>query len=97
MAVADVIGKNDKLTRLYETVNQPITFLMGQTDNVSLLQVYQLMKEQNLTVEECLKNKGKLAKIRKSIEDLDGKQTRIKPKNLISSAVKLNVPRAYRS
>ena len=96
LLIADVIGKNDKLTRLYETVNQPITFLMGQTDNVSLLQVYQLMKEQNLTPEECLKNKGTLAKIRKSIEDLGNKQTRIKPKDLISSPVKLNViPQRY--
>ena len=54
------------------------------------------MKEQNLTPEDCFKNKGKLAKIRKSIEDLANKQTRIKPKNLISSAVKLNViPQRY--
>ena len=60
LLIADVIGKNDKLHQLYETVNQPITFLMGQTDNVSR------------------------------------KQVRIKPKNLISSAVKLNViPQRY--
>ena len=76
LLIADVIGKNDKLTQLYETVNQPITFLMGQTDNISLMQVYQL--------------------IRKSIEDLANKQTRIKPKFVVSSPVKLNViPQRY--
>ena len=96
LLISDVIGKNSKLQQLYETVNKPITFLMGQTDNVSLLQVYQLMKQQDITIEDCLKNKGKLEKNRQSIEDLDNKQTRIKPKFLTSSKVKLNViPQRY--
>ena len=96
LLIADVIGKNDKLRQLYETVNEPITFLMGQTDNVSLMQVYQLMKQQNLPLETCLKKKRKLAKIRQFIEELDETQTRIKPKFISSSKVKLNViPQRY--
>ena len=96
LLMAETIGKKDMLHRLYDSVNEPITFLMGQTDNVSLLQVSELLKQNGTTAEECIKNKKVLAKIRHSIEELDKKQTRIKPKYLTSSKVKLNViPQRY--
>lgn len=88
----DKKGMNGEYNRLVD----PITFLMGEPDNVSLLQVQNLMKQNGLTVKTLLTDQTKYDAFRKQVEELAEKQTRIKPKFLRSSEHKLNLmPQRY--
>ena len=88
----DKKGMNGEYNRLVD----PITFLMGEPDNVSLLQVQNLMKQNGLTVKTLLTDQTKYDTFRKQVEELAEKQTRIKPKFLRSSEHKLNLmPQRY--
>lgn len=90
--VMDQKGMNGEYNHLVD----PITFLMGEPDNVSLLQVQNIMKQNNVTVKDMLVDKAKQDAIRNQIEQLAEKQTRIKPKFLRSSEHKLNLmPQRY--
>lgn len=93
--MADVMekkGLNPEYNRLFD----PITYLMGEPDNVSLLQVQDVMRQSGVTVSDMVGSQERHNLLRKQIEQLAERQTRIKPKFLRTSEHKLNLmPQRY--
>jgi hypothetical protein len=89
LLMAQVIGSNEKLSTSYRELTDPITYLMGTPDDVSIMQVYEEIQKSGMKLNELFKDKKKMAKIRGSIEALRAKQTRIKPKFQLSSEYKI--------
>lgn len=89
LLLAQVIGSNASLTKQYQDLTEPITYLMGMPDDVSILQVYAEMQKSGSTLEELINNPKKLEAIRKALEELSKKQSVIKPKFLVSSEYKI--------
>ena len=67
--LASVIGGNDALRQLYRQLTEPMTYLMGQPDDVSILQVYELMGQST-----------DMADLTRRVDQLAERQTRIRPK-----------------
>ena len=96
LLLADIVGNDSQMTSLYRQITEPLTFLMGQPDNVDIMQVYQEMTKAAMPLSQLVNNKKALAGVRKQIELVAEKQTRIKPKNLNSSVYKINLmPQRY--
>ena len=94
--MAQVIGSNEKLTESYRFITEPITYLMGTPDDVSIMQVYEEIQKSGMKLNQLFKDKKKMAKIRESIETLAQKQVRIKPKFVASSEYKIcMMPQRY--
>lgn len=89
LLLAQTIGSNAALTNLYKNITEPITYLMGMPDDVSILQVYGEMQKMGGTVEQFCNDDKKFEAIRNALEELAKRQTRIKPKFLASSAFKI--------
>ena len=89
LLMAQVVGSNDKLSKAYRELTDPITYLMGTPDDVSIMQVYEELQKSGVKLNDLFKDKKNLAKIRGSIELLAKQQTRIKPKFLASSEYKI--------
>ena len=89
LLLAQTIGSNTALTSLYKNITEPITYLMGMPDDVSILQVYGEMQKMGGTVEQFCNDDKKFEAIRNALEELAKRQTRIKPKFLASSAFKI--------
>ena len=96
LILADVIGKNAELRKTYDRLFEPMTFLFGKPDNLTILQVYDEMQKADLPLEKLLKNKKAMAAIRKSLDAMGESQTRIRPKFERTSRVKINLmPQRY--
>ena len=78
LMLAQLIGHNTKLTKLYKQLTEPMTYLMGQPDDVSILQVWQLHQQE-----------PDFKKLCKKIDEIAEKQTRIRPKFLRTSRNKV--------
>ena len=80
----------------YEQLNQLITYLMGQSDNLSLMQVMAEVEKTGLQMEDLIHNDQAIAKIAATLEEIGNKQTRIRPKYEKTSHNKINVmPQRY--
>lgn len=96
LILADLIGKNAELRKTYNRLFEPMTFLFGKPDNLTILQVYDEMQKVGLPLEKLLKNKKAMAAIRKSLDAMGESQTRIRPKFERTSRVKINLmPQRY--
>ena len=85
LMLAQLIGHNTKLTKLYKQLTEPMTYLMGQSDDVSILQVWQLHQQE-----------PDFKKLCKKIDEIAEKQTRIRPKFLRTSRNKVRLmPQRY--
>ena len=85
LMLAQLIGHNTKLTKLYKELTEPMTYLMGQPDDVSILQVWQLHQQE-----------PDFKKLCKKIDEIAEKQTRIRPKFLRTSRNKVRLmPQRY--
>ena len=85
LMLAQLIGHNTKLTKLYKQLTEPMTYLMGQPDDVSILQVWQLHQQE-----------PDFKKLCKKIDEIAEKQTRIRPKFLRTSRNKVRlIPQRY--
>ncbi len=85
LMLAQLIGHNTKLTKLYKQLTEPMTYLMGQPDDVSILQVWQLHQQE-----------PDFKKLCKKIDEIAEKQTRIRPKILRTSRNKVRLmPQRY--
>lgn len=82
--MAEIIGNNPKLTQLYQQLTEPMTWLMGRPDDVTLLQVWEVMKAYGYTDPSIFSDKTNysriLAEITEKIDEIAEKQTRIRPK-----------------
>ncbi|MBR5036232.1 MAG: DUF3160 domain-containing protein, partial [Prevotella sp.] len=96
LILADEIGKNDALRNTYARLFEPMTFLFGQPDNLTILQVYDEMKKIGLPLDKLLKNKKALDVLQQNLDEMGEKQTRIRPKFERTSHVKINLmPQRY--
>lgn len=94
--LADIVGSDSRLTSLYRQIADPLTFLMGQPDNVDIMQVYQELTKAAMPLRQLVNNKKAMAAVRKQIELIAEKQIRIKPKYLNTSVYKINLmPQRY--
>ena len=92
--LADLVGSDAQMQQLYQQLFEPMTWLFGTPDNITIMQVYDLMKGRKAS--ELLKDKKAMDQLRREIESLAQKQTRIKPKFQFSSPYKINLlPQRY--
>ena len=93
---ADVIRKSADLQKRYKGIVEPITFIVGEPDNVSVMQLSQEMAKSNLTAEKIIGNASELKKFRSGIQKIADQQNRISPKQLVSCKDKINLmPQRY--
>ena len=96
LLIANEIGSSAKLTKTYKSIDEPIAYLMGNPDNLSMLQVYEIMKQDGATIAKLMTNNSDLERVKKKIEAKDEEQTRIRPKYERSSHCKINLmPQRY--
>ena len=83
--LSQVVGTNNKLTRIYKTLNEPLTWLMGQPDDVSIEEMWELQK-----------NETDLKKLCEKVNELANRKTRIRPKYARTSPNKVRLmPQRY--
>lgn len=93
---ADVIRKSADLQKRYKGIVEPITFIVGEPDNVSVMQLSQEMAKSNLNAEKIIGNASELKKFRSVIQKIADQQNRISPKQLVSCKDKINLmPQRY--
>lgn len=96
LLIANTIGSNPNFTKTYKNIDEPIAYLMGNPDNLSMLQVYDIMKEDGTTITKLMTSAKDLERVKKKIEAKDEAQTRIRPKYERSSHCKINfMPQRY--
>ena len=95
--MADVIGKNQQVKALYNQVAEPITYLMGTPDNVTILQVYEHLPPPANPLRKYMKQEPvQPSWLTQTIEEKGERQTRIRPKFEYTSHCKINLmPQRY--
>ena len=94
--IAEAIASDATLKKAYDSVSNPITFLMGTPDNITILQVADIMREQGVSAQQLMKAGEVLEKFRKRVDEVAEQQTRIRPKFEFSSHNKINfMPQRY--
>ena len=96
VVLAELTGGDDVMSRLYQQLSEPMTWLFGTPDNVTILQLYEQLKAMGLTAGQILKNKKAMKRLRQNVEVIAEQQTRIRPKFEYTSRYKLNLlPQRY--
>ena len=96
LLMAESIGTNKTLKKAYLSVFDPITYLMGVPDNITILQVYDEMQRQHITAAQAIADPLKLGSLAEAIDRIGDEQTRIRPKFERSSHNKINLmPQRY--
>ena len=94
--IAEVLRNDAAAKKAYDSVFDPITYLMGTADNITILQVGDIMQRQNVTAERLMKDKKALKAFTDAVNQLANKQIRIRPKFELSSHNKVNfMPQRY--
>ncbi len=84
--LAQSIGINKKLNRLYKNLTLPMDWLMGQPDDVSVMQAWEIIDKQDVDV----------AGLTKQVNALAERQTRLRPKFQHTSRNKVRLmPQRY--
>ena len=96
LLMAHTIGSTPSLTETYSSINDPITFLMGMPDNLSMLQVYEIIKADGASINSLMTDNAAFERVTKKVEAKDEEQTRIRPKFERTSHCKINLmPQRY--
>ncbi len=94
--LAEAVNSNSDVKKAYDEVFTPVTFLIGEPDNVTILQVNDIMRQQGTSALAMAQHQDQLDKVRKAIDILGEKQTRIRPRFERTSYVKINLmPQRY--
>ena len=80
-----------KLRNKYDKINNLITLLMGEPDNLGMLQVITEVDKTHMKMEELMNDDKTIAKLTKTLNEIGDKQTRIRPKFEKTSHNKINV------
>ena len=92
--LAKTICGNAELNAAYKAIFDPMTFIMGQPDNITLMQVYDIL--QHYKFADLIKNDKVLQKFVAEVDVLAEQQTRIRPKFELSGHNKINLmPQRY--
>ena len=95
LLMAETICQDASLSKMYQNLTEPITYLMGLPDDVSITQVY---KEQKAfgTVQQIFNSKKNMEQVCKALMKITDQQTRIKPKFAVTSPYKVRLmPQRY--
>ena len=80
----------------YRTLDELITYLMGESDDLSLPQVMAEVEKTGLQMEDLIHNDDAIAKITATLNEIGNTQTRIRPKYENTSHNKIQVmPQRY--
>ena len=89
--IAYTMMNNPEIQQKYDKINKIITYMMGQPDNLSIIQVIDELKKINRPMEDLLNDKQAMSKLKKDLEEIGNKATRIRPKYERTSHNKINV------
>lgn len=93
---AEVLSGSDELMKKYANITKPIEFIVGEADNVSVLQMAEKMKAGGFSAEKMFKTSSEYEKYRSQIKKLADAQNRIKPKEANTCVDKINLmPQRY--
>ena len=96
IVIAYTMMNNPEIQQKYDKINKIITYMMGQPDNLSIIQVIGELKKINRPMEDLLNDKQAMSKLKKDLEEIGNKATRIRPKYERTSHNKINVmPQRY--
>ena len=94
--IANVFNQQPKLRSIYNKVSEPITYLMGTPDNVTIIQVANRIKEMGLPIEQLLSSRKEMANLTKDIEEIAKRQMRIELKKTRGSKYVVDImPQRY--
>ena len=94
--LANWLNKDEQALKLYNAIAEPMTYLMGQPDNISIQQVGQIIRNTGLSIKELLNDEEQMQAVRQQVEQIAEQQTRIKPKFNYSGKYKINLmPQRY--
>ena len=94
--IANVFNQQPKLSAIYNKVSEPITYLMGTPDNVTILQIANRIKEMGLPIEQLLSSRKEMANLTKDIEEIAKRQMRIELKKTRGSKYVVDImPQRY--
>lgn len=94
--IAETVTGNADVRKTYDEVFTPITFLIGEPDNVTITQMSDILRHFSTSALGMLQNKDKMESVRKAADSIGEKQTRIRPKFEYTSHVKINfMPQRY--
>ena len=94
--LAETVVSNPAAKKAYDSVADPITYLMGAPDNITILQVADVMKQQGANAARLAKDSKAMAAFCKKVDEVADQQTRIRPKFEYSSHNKVNLmPQRY--
>ena len=92
--MAKTVCGNAELHAAFKAIFDPMTFLMGQPDNITLMQVYDILQRYNYA--KLIGNDKELRKFVAEVDVLAEQQTRIRPKVQLSGRNKVNLmPQRY--
>jgi len=92
--LAKTICENPELNAAFKTIFDPMTFIMGQPDNITMMQVYEILKRYDYA--KLIGNDKELQKFVAEVDVLAEQQTRIRPKFEYSGHNKVNLmPQRY--
>ncbi len=94
--LAETLSASPALKKSYDSVFDPITYLMGAPDNVTILQVADVMRQQGVDALKLAKDSKAMTAFCKQVDNVAEKQTRIRPKFERTSHNKVNLmPQRY--
>ena len=94
--ISETICKNAKIRKAYDRIFVPITYMMGEPDNVTALQVYEAFSKKNMPIEKLFADKKAMEELSKKVIEIAGQQIRIRPKFENTSPYKINLmPQRY--
>lgn len=93
---ASVLSNNKETLSEYKQLMEPISFIIGQPDNVSFLNLADIIRKGNYKLGDLLTNASSLNSFRKEVKKIAEKQNVIKPKQALSCVDKINfIPQRY--
>ena len=96
VVLATTLHGDYRLRSLYDKIFLPLTFLMGHPDNVTIMQLADMVQQTGLPTESLLKNSKKMKELTARVEELSERQTLIRPRFEFSSRHKINfMPQRY--
>ena len=96
LTLACILSHNQQTAETYRRIVEPLEFLLGKPDNVSIMQLAQEVTKLNMPAAAVLTDKHLVQQLTSRINDIAEQQTRIRPKHQLTSHNKLNLmPQRY--
>ena len=94
--LAETMSADKEARRLYDRVDAPIRFLMGEPDNLTIYQLGDIMQRYGADAKKMAGDSKLFSQVREQADILGERQTRIRPIFERTSHVKINVmPQRY--